>query len=209
MMPTTFAPYVSNLPASGLTWDPRLTQRGAVLTPYAPLPGATYYRLIRGEWRDENQGPPAILIDVIDEQGRRLTGVPVHCFNGGEVIHFTEAKPRDDWATDFPMFNVGCAYRIQVGPASDKIGCLGLGSLADPYHAHHSGFLFIFQRTTYDGVTVPDPPAPPPVDPPLPPTLDPILDALSRARQSFDDAYRQARTALDEAIMAYSRQTGR
>ena len=183
--------------STALVWDAHLDARGAQLTRYTPRPGSTFYQLVRGEWRDENQGPPAILIDVLDEQGKRLLGVPVHCFNGGESIHFTEAKPNDRWATDFPMFNVGCAYRIEVGPASDKVGCLGLGSIADPNHAHHSGYLFVFQRTTAGTEGLPPGPVIPP-EPPLPPTLDPILDALGQARQ-----------AIDTAMALYSRQIGR
>jgi hypothetical protein len=159
----SYLPYVAAAVPARI-WDPRLIARGAVLTEYQPRPGVTYYRLMRGEWLDPSQGKPTILVDVVDEAGKRLVGIPVRFTNGGETIRPTEAKPRDAWATDHPMHAVGCAYSVEVGYASDRVSCLGLGTIEDPDHAHHTGYLFVFQRTTYVGDS---PPLPPPViDPP-------------------------------------------
>jgi hypothetical protein len=169
-------------PQPGFSWDLRLNARGAQLTLYTPRPGDTYFRCVRGEWLDESQDKPSILIEVLDEQGRRLVGQPVRCTNGGEHVKLTEAKPNDRWAVDFPMFNVGCAHRIEVVGGSDKIGCLGLGTIADPDHAHHTGYYFIFQRTTFYTGNVDFPPPPPISFPPSPlfpsPTPPPNATAL-------------------------------
>jgi len=189
-MPTLYSPYLTAAKtAPALQWDSRLDARGAELATYTPMPGATWYKLVHAEWLDEQQaqGRHHILVDVLDEQGRRLTGVPVRCTNGGEVVRVTEAKPGESAATNFPMFASGWGYRVEVAYASDRVSRLGLGTIADPHAGVHTGYYFVWQRTTA-GVTIPDPPQPPPVDPPLPPTLDPILDALARARNAIDRA---------------------
>ena len=191
-MTETRLPYATGTPPRPI-WDERLNARGAKLTHYYPRAGETYYRVVRGDWLSPDQGKPTIMVEVLDEQGKRMVGVPVRCFNGGVKVKLTETKPNDRWAVDFPMFNVGCAYSVSIGSASDSVGCLGLGSIADPDHAHHSGYYFVFQRTTYAGSVDPLPPPPSP-----PPTADPLLEALYTMRQ-----------AADVALQIYIRQIGR
>lgn len=182
----SYLPYLANGLAEVRQWDSRLLARGAQLIEYQPRPGSTFYRCIRGEWRDEaqSQGKHHILIDVLDEQSRRLTGIPLRLINGGEAITFTEAKPGEEAAANFPMFAAGWGYRIEVAYASDIVSRLGLGTLGDPMAGVHTGYFFVFQRTTQLDSTLPNPPTPPPTTP------DPLLEALYMARQGIEEALR-------------------
>jgi len=153
MADRTFLPQINNAgqdQPSPISWDPRLNARGTVLTEYQPRPGTTWYKLVHAEWRDveQSRGLHHILVDVLDEWGVRLTGVPVRFVNGGEFIAFTEPKPGEEAAVSFGMFAVGCAYSVEVAYASDRVGCLGLGTIDDPDHALHTSYYFVFQRTT-------------------------------------------------------------
>jgi hypothetical protein len=170
-----------------LSWDPRLDQRGAKLIPYKPMTSNLWYKLIHAEWLDPSRDKPTIMVEVLDEQGKRIIGVPVRFTNGGEKVRFTEEKPNDRWATDHPMFNVGCAHSVEVAYKSDVVKCLGLGSIEDPDHAHHSGYYFVFQRTTQGVPSGPQPPiTPAPTPPPAPPIdLNAVHEALESARQAI------------------------
>ncbi len=134
-----------------LIWDPRLTQRGAIVTLYQPVPGELYWKLIEARWLDLEAGKHHILVDVVNEYGQRLPGIPVRFDNGGSKTSFTEAKPGDEWAVDFPMYAAGYGYSVRVDGMSDMVSHLGLGTIETPHQGDHTGYFFRFQLTVGQG----------------------------------------------------------
>lgn len=152
-------------------FDPQLTQRGARLIEAQIIPGRDYWRVIRAEFWDvaRSAGKHHIYVDLFDERARRMVGVPllVRWSTGNHRI-FTEAKPGEQAAGNFPMTPGRNAFSIRVddGAPSDEVTGLGMG--ADTPSGfnpglHTSAFL-IFQRTKAGDVppTLPDPPTVPP-----------------------------------------------
>jgi hypothetical protein len=141
---------------SARRWDDRLTQRQVELREPAGLsPGQTYWRLVDTRYLTEKEH---IFVEVLDEQGRRLPGIKVAFFwadNPTGVIRFSEAKPGEPWATNFPMHAMGRAYgcRIADGLPSDEVFGMGLGAVEDVLedgdfdYADHISFGLTFQRT--------------------------------------------------------------
>jgi hypothetical protein len=127
---------------AGLTWDPRLTQRGASLVPAQVAPGQGYWRLVRALWYDVNEPPfqnqGLILVDVLDAGGARQVHVPVRLSSDDGSTTFglayTEAKPGEPYAANFGMANLAPAYRAapHTGPPADAVRGMGLGSLQYP-----------------------------------------------------------------------------
>lgn len=146
-----------------LYYDERLHARGVRIIRAQPEPGHTVWRVVAGEWRDVEQsdGKHSVFLEVLDEAGSRVVGVPVNFFwpTGGEVKN-TESKPNDDYAIDFPMHNAHNSYNVEIwGAVSDKIEGLGLGTLDEPWRPAHTSFRFTFQRTReaeLDGIEPPD-----------------------------------------------------
>jgi hypothetical protein len=132
-----------------------LDQRFASLTEASVTPGEGYWRLIKARWLGPGEaaavhGPDHhILMDVLDEEGERLTGIRIIVTNGGASTVITEEKPGELWATDFPMFAVAPAYAAQpnTGAPADRVEGMGLGSLEAPFNAHHTGYLLTWQWT--------------------------------------------------------------
>jgi hypothetical protein len=131
-------------------WDGGLSRRGVQLVEYEPQPGETYWKCIEGRYIDEDEarGRHNIFVDCLDEKGERIIGVPVVLVNGGTATKFTEAKPRDDFAADFPMYAAGFGYAVRVMPQSDIITRMGLGTIVQPFVGIHVSYRFVFQRTT-------------------------------------------------------------
>jgi hypothetical protein len=138
--------------ANPAVWDPRLDERGAVLRQADAAPGRPVYRLHTAEWRDEGEsgGRHHAFVEVEDERGQRLPGVPVRWFwPGGEEIKPIEANKAPDHGVDFAMFARAPAYGVEIADAiSDRVEGLGLGSLAAPHHNIHTSYRLVFRRTT-------------------------------------------------------------
>lgn len=142
------------------TWpfDPALQAFGASYVPASPIPGQGWWKLVKAEGPVEWGGRVSIYVDVWDEQGHRIAGVPVRqWWNNGEATKATEPKTGEPFGVDFVMNAGGNAYGIAVadGSPSDRIWGLGLPSF-QPHHV----FKLIFQRQP--GVIAPPPPPPPP-----------------------------------------------
>jgi len=133
-------------------WDEELDRRGVELIEHEPKAGEQYWRLVRAEYRDavESQGRHHIYVDVLDEQGRRVTGAGVRFYWATEQITVkTEAKPGEEAAANFPMYAAGWAYGATLDdePSDEVIG-MGLGSIEQPEQGIHVSYLLVWQRVT-------------------------------------------------------------
>lgn len=145
---------------------------GCIYTPAIVNPGQSYWRLVQADGPMEIGGNHHVFVDVWDEAGNRIVGVPVVFYwREGDATHedrkSTEAKPGEFYAVDWPMYAGGNAYGVRLGGglASDDIFGFGMGSFV-PHHC----FRLIFQRTVSDQVPMPRPgpaPIPVPPDPPI------------------------------------------
>jgi hypothetical protein len=96
---------------------------------------------------------------VLDNNGRRIVGLRVRWFNGGNAFSVTEPKPGEPFSVNFPMSGSGNSYGLQIadGQPSDTVFGFGLGRFV-PHHV----FKVIF-RYEAGGIPVepPDKPEPP------------------------------------------------
>lgn len=145
-------------------WDPRLTERGAVLVTAQTTPGEGYWRLIEAQWFDpqEAQGRHHILVDMLDASGNRATNHPltVEWADGAATI-VTEAKPGEAYAANYPMYALAPAYSVRptTGAPADKITGMGLGTIDAPYLAHHTSYGLVWQWTIADNAPTATPTA--------------------------------------------------
>ena len=133
-------------------WDPRLDQRGAALVEAAVTPGQGYWRLAEARWLNttESQGNHHIYVDTLDKDGKRQVAVPIRIgWDGDSATVYTEAKPGEPYAANYPMYNLAPAYsaRPDDGAPADRVDGMGLGELLDPYYAHHTSYILIWRWT--------------------------------------------------------------
>jgi hypothetical protein len=146
-------------PVPLLSWDPRLTQRGAVLVPAQVSPGQGYWRLTTGKWYDVTEQPFAnqglILVDTLDATGARQVAVAIQIsdLNGAPVqVIQTEAKPGELYAANFPMWQTAPAYIAQPqGAPADAVFNMGLGSLSNPNSLDATRYGLVWQWTIAPG----------------------------------------------------------
>ncbi|MCE7983964.1 MAG: hypothetical protein DYG89_22550 [Caldilinea sp. CFX5] len=123
----------------------------------ATLPiGGQYWKVVSVEWLrgDAANGKSNIYVEVLNAAGGRdpnqsvlltdIYGVP-------QITKRSDEKPEDEYhhyACDFPMFNAGPSYRVQIqsGPPSEIVHGLGGGLQGDPRAV--ASFRVIFQLTT-------------------------------------------------------------
>ncbi|MBI1298785.1 hypothetical protein GC175_27940 [bacterium] len=137
-------------------WDSRLDQRHTTLIEATVQPQQGYWRLVRAQWYDEDEagGRHHILVDVLDEAGARLVGVPIRIYwSGGEATVNTQAKPGEPYAADFAMFAVAPSYGAAPnnGAPTDTIWGMGLGSIDLPFHTVHTSYGVVWQWTQAGG----------------------------------------------------------
>ena len=147
---------------TGLQWDQRLTERGAVLVPAQVQPGQGYWQLVVAKWYDPtDQQPPDVLpmgvgdhdiaVDVLDGPGARVVGktVAITWDPQQEYDLVTEAKPGEQYAQTFGMYHIAPTYSAQVGDGapSDAVDGLGMGSILDPLHKVHTSYGFVWHWT--------------------------------------------------------------
>ena len=133
-------------------WDPRLDQRGAELIEAEVQPGQGYWRLVEAHWlnKEESANKHHILMDVLDEDGNRLVGVPiwVSWYSDGAMV-YTQEKFAEPYAADFGMYHMPPTYGAgpDTGAPADRVHGMGLGELYDPYFAHHTSYVLIWRWT--------------------------------------------------------------
>lgn len=164
--------------------DPRLDARGAQYIPYPAQPGETFWKLVDARWYDveESGGNSTIFVEVLDESGGRVTGQMVERRDGGMHAKPSESKPGSDYAVDFPMFNAGWPYSVEVAGASDAVSRLGMGTIAEPMVGYHTAYRLVFRRT----VAGSEPPAEPPEPPQPTEGLEQHLDEIFRHAQEIE-----------------------
>ena len=130
--------------------DPRFGALKVGVQPVGVSPGQSYWRLVAGRWENETEaaGGHSIFIDVLDENGNKLVGVPIEIrWPGGGLSVFTEEKPINEYWANFPMYNTLGSYSVSVaGLPSDVIVGLGLGTPEQPLFKVHTNFFLTFQR---------------------------------------------------------------
>ena len=132
-----------------LEWDSRLDAMGVQVVRAQPAVGETCYRLVKAKWFNEAEagGRHHIYVDVLDEEGRRITGQRVIvAYDAQTVPLVTEDKPYPELSCNFPMYAVLGTYRCQVEGVSDVVTGLGMGSAEAPGYKLHTCFELTFQR---------------------------------------------------------------
>jgi hypothetical protein len=148
--PTATATPSPSAPEPTREWDPRLDQRGVILTSAEASPGQGYWRLITARWYNEQEsnGRRHIFMDLRNANGDRIIGAPVRIYwNGGDVILSTEAKPGEAYAVNFGMNNIAPSYgaRPADGQPADSVWGMGLGSIEQPEYAIQTSYGFTWQ----------------------------------------------------------------
>ncbi|GAB4562132.1 MAG: hypothetical protein Kow0047_10000 [Anaerolineae bacterium] len=137
--------------AAAIAWDGRLDALGVGLRPANVAPGQPYYRLVEARWADEkeSEGRHHIYVNVLDEAGNRLVGVPIKvAWRDGSVTGATENKPLTEYSYNFQMYAAGNSYDVSVeGLPSDVVTGMGLGDLERRDWKIHVSYFLTFQRT--------------------------------------------------------------
>lgn len=139
--------------AASIAWDSRLDQLGVVLRPASVAPGQTYWRLIEARWANEEEagGRHHIFVNVLDEAGNRVVGVPIKVlWRDGAVTGVTENKAPGDYSYNFQMYAPGNSYDLAIddGTPSDYVAGMGLGDIERRAWKIHVAYYLTFQRTT-------------------------------------------------------------
>ncbi len=146
-IPTQEPPVVRDL-----EWDPRLDERGARLVRATVTPGQGYWRLVKAVWYNhiEAGGRHHILIDTLDTAANRQSAVAVQiAWPDGHATVQTEAKPGEQYATNYPMYALAPAYTVfpANGAPADRVEGLGLGEINEPYLAFHTSYGLVWRWT--------------------------------------------------------------
>jgi hypothetical protein len=110
--------------------------------------------LVSARWYDEAEagGRHHILVDLLDQEGRRMVNIPVRMYwSGGETIIHTQAKENEAYAADFGMFDVAPSYGAipATGDPADDVWGMGLGSIEQPNFKIHSSYGLVWQWTIH------------------------------------------------------------
>ena len=124
--------------------DPRLAKMGVTVVPAPTRSGQTHFVVKKLAYQDENEsgGSHHIYVEVLDEEGRRLTNqsVAIRWQDSQVDLVTSNDKPVTEYAANFAMYGALGAYSAQVAGGSDKVIGMGLpGRL-------HVNYLITFQR---------------------------------------------------------------
>lgn len=163
---TLFIPVVGEAPRD---IDSRATQRGVTILPARVQAGDKYWRVVRVQWFDEqqSQGRHHIYIDTLDEQGKRVTGVPIRVdWPTGNHLTHTEAKPSEPWAANYPMSPSRNEFSVAPYDGSGKTDIVqGIGMGAETPGGFNAGVHtstgVVFQLATVPKGQTPEPTLPP------------------------------------------------
>lgn len=132
-------------------------------------PGQRGYRLIEAGYYPDGAsrfGPDHhILVEVLDANGNRQMGVPVHFYWGnGEAPPVATNKVGGPYAADYGMTSAGHSFGVWVGndrAASDSAFGMGLGKLGNEHMGDHVTYRLVFQEAV--GQQAIEQPSQPPV----------------------------------------------
>ncbi len=152
---------------------------GVVYKPAVVAPGQLYWQCVVADGPMDIGGNISIFVDLWDEQGLRVVGVPVLFYwDDGDERKLTELKPGEGFAVDLPMFAGGHSYGVRVddGTPSDDLFGFGLGKWV-PHHA----FRVTFRRMVAEVIA-------PPTEP----------STITYARTEIEDVMRHLRLANEQ-----------
>lgn len=196
----TFIPTIGTGPTSTLPprdIDPRAIQRGVSLVEVAPKPGQIVWRVKSIRWlnEQESQGRHHIYVDTLDEQGRRMAGVPLRVmWPTGNTNIVSEAKPGEPYSANYPMSPSRNEFSLTIadGTPAEMVRGIGMGmDTPSGFNAGiHTSTAVVFQR-----VKGQDKPIDPPTPVKVPALVHPVGDArYRRVTQVFGvngDYYKQ------------------
>lgn len=188
-------PTVNMSPIRQLT--PRFLKRNRSEIDFAdPSPGQAYYALVKADYYPPPEGARTfgpdhhLLVEVLNEDGSRAMGTPVHFTAGGASVKKVVDKQGGAYGVDEAMFSPGYGYGVYVGDderLSDFPQGMGLGTIEQPDWNHHVTYHLVFQRKV---AQVSQPSQPTPSQPPaqVPTLAHPIQDPSKRTvSQRFGD----------------------
>lgn len=134
-----------------------------------PPPGKPYYALIRAEYVTDGAkrfGPDHhILVDLWDEQGVRMLGVPVNFTYPDDPPVIVETnKVGVPYAVDHALFNHGYVVGCWAGTdraASDYVQGMGLGKIGSEFFDEHVTYYLIYRKMIADATAPPESPVEP------------------------------------------------
>ncbi|NJN82786.1 MAG: cyclic nucleotide-binding domain-containing protein [Caldilineaceae bacterium] len=133
-------------------WDPRLDRLGIGIEEAPATSGQQYWRLVEGRWWNEQEsgGKHHIYVEVLDENGNRITGHPVTVWWGSDsYTGRTEDKAPPEYGFNYQMYAAGNAYQVKVeGYPSDILHGLGMGDLERRDWGIHTSFLLTYRLST-------------------------------------------------------------
>lgn len=145
------------------TIDPRATSRGVMVVTPRGVP--LTWRVMRVQWLDaqESQGRHHIYVNVLNEAGERLVGIPLLVrWPTGEARIVTEAKPGEQYSANFPMSPSRNEFSVTVDglALSEVVAGIGMGTDTPTGFntAIHTSTVVTFQRVA-SGDVEPPPPA--------------------------------------------------
>ena len=152
---------------------------GARYIPAIVAPGRHFWRVVSATGPHFGSGQHTIFVDVLGLEGRRVGGIPVLLYNGGEARTPTEVNKDPAYALDFPIFAGGNAYGVRVddGQPSDAVFGMGLVPFRD-----HANYKVIFRLSVMDGDVKPTPEPEPPTDKTARQLVDEAIGLLEAAR---------------------------
>jgi len=125
-------------------WDSRLDDLKIGLTPAAAQPGQSYWKVIKAEFQNDQEGGGRhhIYVEVLDEAGKRIVGQPVEVlWSTGSATVVTEDKPQPEYAANFPMYGNLGGYSLRLPGLSETVTGMGL-----PGGKQHVVYRIVFQR---------------------------------------------------------------
>ena len=141
--PAASAPAPASASDTTRKLDPRLEALGITIEEADVAPGQPYWRVIEIFWHNEEEagGRHHLYVDVKDESGTNIAGVPIRFgWDGGEQVLGS--------SSNFPMYAAAYSYNVSIlGLPSDTVRGLGLGTVEQRYHTIHVEYFLRFQRT--------------------------------------------------------------
>ena len=100
-----------------------------------------------------HQNAHDIFVRVEDSAGNLLYDVPIKVFwAGGPPRILSSGDKKDDpqalyWNAVFNMDSTGCSYSVEIidGKPSDKVLCLGMGTVLEPWRKIHNSYDVTFR----------------------------------------------------------------
>jgi hypothetical protein len=120
---------VEKLPAR--EWDARLTARGVTIQEATVAPGRVFWRVVRGQWFNEQAagGRHHIYVEALDEAGRPLADVPFRVnWPSGAMLAATNGRAGFD-AGNYPMSPSRNEFAVKMADnsPSDLVAGIGMG----------------------------------------------------------------------------------